>query len=426
MSNLAHKPVIELTADPWVRYHACKAMARGYAEARKTDKNRLSHARSFCVHLIDAYWVALCNQHQTNLHIKSVPASISLSKIAVDAQHLAENTGRLIADFPVEDAGYLIGSIYTVMLPAAMRSDLGAYYTPPPLVERMLDLAEAAGFDFIHGTAIDPACGGGAFLAPVALRMLKKSPNTSPGWMLRRLAARLKGIEIDPFAAWITLTLLEAALMPLLIEAKRRLPVSMILVGDALELKETVKYDLVIGNPPYGRVTLNEPMRSYYARSLYGHANLYGLFTDLALHLVKPKGVIAYLTPTSFLGGKYFKTLRKLLSEHVTPVAFDFVADREGVFDDVLQETMLTAYRNEPVEQEASVSLVVPKGLNTALVESIGSFKMMPTGDPWMLPRAPADAHFLKSITQMPTRLSDLGYTVFNRTISLESSQKPT
>ena len=36
-----------------------------------------------------------------------------------------------------------------------------------------------------------------------------------------------------------------------------------------------------------------------YARSTYGHANLYGLFTDAGLRYAKRRGVVAYVMPTS-------------------------------------------------------------------------------------------------------------------------------
>jgi hypothetical protein len=181
-------------------------MARGYAESRKTEKTRLSHARAFCTAVIASYWETLCKRHKTTMKVRPMP--LPVPTLAIDVQRTANDVGSMIAVFPVEDAGYLIGSIYTVMLPTALRSQLGAYYTPPPLVTRLLDLAEQAGFDFTHGTVINPAWGGGAFLAPVALRMA-----TGQGC-----------IEIDPFAAWMTRVLLEAALMPLCIAAKRRLP----------------------------------------------------------------------------------------------------------------------------------------------------------------------------------------------------------
>lgn len=404
----------DVSQDPLLRYSACKAMARGYAESKKTDKTRLTHARAYCTRVITAYWDALAQAKGSRMKVRAIPTGVTLATLPIDAQGVADDTGRLVASFPVEDAGYLIGSIYTVMLPSDLRSELGAYYTPPPLVSRLLDQAEGAGFDFGMGSAIDPACGGGAFLAPVALRMWNRARESGAAdeWIFRSLVKRLRGIELDPFAAWMSRTLLEAALLPLCIAAKKRLPEEIVISGNALEPRDIGQFDLVIGNPPYGRVTLEPSMRALYARSLYGHANLYGLFTDLALRLAKRGGVISYLTPTSFLGGQYFMALRHLLTSEACPVAFDFVADRDGVFDDVLQETLLTSFKVTTESQPARVSLVVPKGLNAAKVEKIGDVSVQPDGAPWLLPRTPRDANFLAQIHQMPTRLADLGFAV--------------
>lgn len=75
------------------------------------------------------------------------------------------------------------------------------------------------------------------------------------------------------------------------------------------------RFDLVVGNPPCGRVTLSPHLRAKFKRSLFDHANLYGVFTDLALRFARPGGVIGYVTPTSFLAGEYFKALRALLGQ---------------------------------------------------------------------------------------------------------------
>lgn len=395
------------------RYQTCKAMAKGFAGNFKTEQSRLIQARSYCSFVVAAYWEALAKKQKSNIKMRAVPNTVLLGDVSCDAQELAERTGALIARFPSEDAGYLIGSIYTVMLPSAYRSEMGAYYTPPPLVSRLLDLAEKSGVDFSHATVIDPACGGGAFLAPAAIRMLKKDKGSSPEWIFRRISRRLKGIEIDPFAAWMSSVLLESVLMPLCVKAKRRLPEDTIIVGDALHHDKITGYDLVIGNPPYGRVTLDTQMRERYARSLFGHANLYGLFTDLAVRMAKKEsGVVAFLTPTSFLGGQYFTALRTLLTNKTTPIAFDFVSDRDGVFDDVLQETMLTAFRSGEHKVKAQVSSLIPKGLNKAKIEKIGSVEIEKGGATWLLPRFKEDARFLQNLKTMPTRLSELGYSV--------------
>ncbi|RMO67076.1 Eco57I restriction-modification methylase domain-containing protein [Pseudomonas syringae group genomosp. 3] len=406
----ANAPWIDPRIDPIQRYQACKAMARGYAMAEKSVEARLGHAHAFCAAVICSYWDVICERLNTDFSVKQL--TTDLPPLVVDVQHVADETGRLIAEFPVEDAGYLIGSLYTVMLPDVQRSAMGAYYTPPPLVSRLLDMAEQAGFDFATGSAIDPACGGGAILAPLALRMVAHANGADPAWTLRHLDVRLKGTDIDPFAAWMAQVLVEAAILPLCVSARRRLA-DVVTVADSLcPAAEASSFDLVIGNPPYGRVTLNEPMRNFYGRSLFGHANLYGLFTDLALRLAKPSGVIAYLTPTSFLGGQYFKALRRLVTAEATAVGFDFVSDREGVFDNVLQETMLATYVYDIRDVAAEISALIPQGLNAARVEKLGSVKVGTSGEPWLLPRTKEDAAILAAMESMPTRLAGLGYAV--------------
>lgn len=395
------------------KYQTCKAIAKNRANFIKTDKERLTFARSYCSCIVVAYWNALSKKHKSTIRIRPVPETVEFHQLSVEAIELANVTGGLITRFPLEDAGYLIGSIYTVMLPVAYRSEMGAYYTPPPLVSRLLDLSEKAGVDFSKASVIDPACGGGAFLAPVALRMLRKEKGRSPEWIFRRLVKRLKGIEIDPFAAWMSAVLLESVLMKLCIKAKRRLPADIILVGNALKQEDIGLFDLVVGNPPYGKVTLEPEMRSKFARSLFGHANLYGLFTDLATRFAHPDtGIVSFLTPTSFIGGQYFTALRTLLTELMTPVSFDFVADRDGVFDDVLQETMLTVFKAGQHKKLTDISLLIPKGLNKARVEKIGCVSVEKGGKTWLLPRSKEDVSFLNSLKNMSMRLADIGYSV--------------
>jgi hypothetical protein len=399
---------VSLQDDLESSYRAGKSMARGLAEGYYQDPSRARIAKAFCGAMLDVYWKVLCREQGTSLRLKPAPASNA--PLNGSAAALAAELGELLARFPSVQAGYMAGSIYTVMLPDAIRTRVGAYYTPSALVERLLDLAESAGFDFSKDTAIDPACGGGAFLAPVAVRMWKRGKTGSAELVLRRIASRIRGIEIDPFAAWMSQTLLEAALLPLCLKAGMRMP-EVVTVGDALNLDNIGRFGLVIGNPPYGRTTLDVAKREKYKRSLFGHANLYGVFTDLALRLCRPNGLVAYVTPTSFLGGQYFKALRGLLLHEAKPVAIDFVADREGVFDDVLQETLLAAYRRGEHDSLVAVSAITPHAAGRLEVQTIGNFSVKGE-EPWLLPRSRQQARFFRRLRTIPTRLKDLGYRV--------------
>jgi adenine-specific DNA-methyltransferase len=187
----------------------------------------------------------------------------------------------------------------------------------------------------------------------------------------------------------------------------------MLRVCNTLEETPEAEFDLVIGNPPYGRVTLDVAQRAKYARSLYGHANLYGVFTDIALRWSKPNGLIAYLTPTSMLGGHYFAALRGLLAKEAPPIGIDFVEARKDVFEDVLQETFLALYRRGGEVQPIQVHyLQVANETEAKLVRNgvVG----LPTDPklPWLAPRDPRHSALIAHVASMPSRLADWGYEI--------------
>jgi adenine-specific DNA-methyltransferase len=344
-----------------------------------------------------------------------VPAvAVALTYTLEDsAAELARKLGMSAAELPLEHACFQLSACYTAMLPQAVRSNWGAYYTPPALTDRLLGLATEAGIDWRTARTLDPACGGGAFLLPVALKMRGALGDLDADQLLGHFASHLQGFEIDPFAAWLTQAWLEIAFSAELRSTGRQFP-RVVKVGDSLEQDVTGEtFDLVVGNPPYGRVKLPPRLREKYRRSLYGHANLYGLFTDLALRWAKPDGVIAYVTPTSFFAGEYFKALRGLLAREARPLAVDFIDARKGVFEDVLQEAMLATYRKGATVPATAVHYLAMSTAGEARVSAAGSFAIPTPGTaPWLAPRHADQQPLIAKLARMPTRLADWGYKV--------------
>ncbi len=116
-------------------------------------------------------------------------------------------------------------------------------------------------------------------------------------------------------------------------------------IADALEQEPDRKlFDLVIGNPPYGRMSLTPDQRSCFARSLYGHANLYGVFTDI-----------------------------------------DFIEARRGVFEDVLQEALLATYRRGGKVNSTAVHYLAVTSKSSAQISHAGRFTVPDKPDgPWL------------------------------------------
>lgn len=398
--------------DPTRTLEDGKTMARALA-ALLQESPRLSLARSFCASVIRACWIEAQRKYRQAWPLPDTIFQVPAGGLDEPAASLAGTMGHAAARLDPITAGYLIGVTYTAMLPDETRSRMGVYYTPPGLARRLLDMASAAGADWRSCRVIDPACGGGAFLAPIASRIVSESRCLNARQIVRAIGARVRGLEIDPFAAWASQVFLELTLMHACREAAERLPVVVGICNSLLT--ETVEggFDVVIGNPPYGRVTLSPEVRERYRRGLYGHANLYGLFTDLAIRLSRPGGVIAYVTPTSFLAGEYFKALRALLADQAPPSNIDFVSLREGVFDDVLQETLLATYQRGKKPASCSVHFITPVDCDSIETEPAGRFGLPSrSGDPWLIPRTVEQGQLIPALQDMTHRLRDYGYEV--------------
>lgn len=376
------------------------------------ERRRQSAAWSFIVEALSNYAAAHGEIMGKKLSVS--PLSLALTyDLNMSDRDLACILGRAAACLPVDEASYQISATYTALLPQSLRSALGIYYTPPAITDRLLDMVEEAGIDWKTAIVLDPACGGGAFLLPIALRIRSALKRSRPKQVLAAMGRQLRGFEIDPFAAWMTQAWLEIAFAETAKAADQLFP-TVVTVCDSLDQVDTKeRYDLVIGNPPYGRVSLSSEQRTHYRRSLYGHANLYGVFTDLALRLTSSGGSIAYVTPTSFLAGEYFKALRALLAREAPPLAIDFISARRGVFEDVLQETSLATYRRNGRRRTVKVHYVTVSSETKAKVGHAGNFKLPRCGEaPWIVPRQPEHNELTDCLSFMRTRLANWGYAV--------------
>lgn len=386
--------------------------ARTVAASIRTE-DRLSFARSFVFDVMSAHWRKLQSGKRHSRSLFRLPPSVEIAPLPEATRELARTIGSGASALDTMQANYLIAGLYTVAMPDNLRTKLGAYYTPPELCERLLDMATEAGVDWYSARVLDPACGGGAFLSAVARRMMDSMAGCDAKTVLKNITGRLRGLELDPFAAWMSQVFFELTLDGPCREVKMQLP-PIVRVCDALaQLPEDHGFDLVVGNPPYGRVTLPKELRQVYRRSLYGHVNLYGLFTDLALRFAGSGGIIAYVTPTSFLAGMYFKSLRGLLGREAPPVSMGFVEARKGVFADVLQETLLATYRRGGRPCTAHVHFISLSPDGSVKTTTAGSFRLPQRPDqPWLIPRTPRQRQLIRRVEGLSHRLADYGYTV--------------
>lgn len=306
-----------------------------------------------------------------------------------------------------------LGAAYVNALSPHVRARHGRHYTPESLAEELWLMARRAvgmrrGASVrLPGLVRDPACGAGALLLAPLREHLAASRTVDPHVVLAGLPLAVEGIDADPAAAWLASVILAAEAMPFLaaIPERRRRPLPLLAVaGDGLSPRRTPA-TVVIMNPPYGRVRLSEGDRQRFASTVYGHANLYGMFMAAALDDLASDGVLAALVPTSFASGLYFRNLRAELGRVAPMREIAFVENRTGSFDGVLQETCLAAFSRTTVRKTSVFSV---NGVRSGVANVPTPRKQTP----WLIPRSANNAVVAAAALKLPTTLGRSGWRV--------------
>jgi adenine-specific DNA-methyltransferase len=114
-------------------------------------------------------------------------------------------------------------------------------------------------------------------------------------------------------------------------------------------------FDYVVANPPYGKFPtrqMSDQQRQRFAPTLYGHPNLYGLFLQLGVELLAENGRLVFINPRSFVGGLYFRNLRRYLTQHLDILGFDTFDKRTGLFSGVLQDVVILSGRRSRAQSQ--------------------------------------------------------------------------
>jgi adenine-specific DNA-methyltransferase len=296
-----------------------------------------------------------------------------------------------------ENASFWLSSAYAHLVTPKTREKRAMFFTPPILGHRMLEDLDAAGLAWKTAKVIDLACGGAAFLAPVARRVADAlSPRRDGEHVLRHVEAQLTGIEIDPFLARLSQYFIGVALYRW-VESAGRAPRIDITVGNALSNASSTlgKFDAVICNPPYRKLSRREVEALPKAlRDLcYMQPNLYGVFMALSVSLLNEQGIAGLLTPTSFLSGQSFLRLRKELAIARHASQIDIVEEKVGIFLGVEQGTAISVFVPKSAPK-ATTSVYV--GTATAWRHT-GAVALDKSGKPWILPRSHSDLPLLKA-----------------------------
>lgn len=101
---------------------------------------------------------------------------------------------------------------------------------------------------------------------------------------------------------------------------------------------------VVISNPPYFKLTKDDPRAVAHSYAVHGQPNIYGLFMAACARLVAGGGKWCFITPRSWMNGSYFAAVRRAVFRHVRPDSLHAFENRKDHFEEdaILQEAVIT------------------------------------------------------------------------------------
>jgi len=261
------------------------------------------------------------------------------------------------------DLGFPSEPTFELTAKKQRRKEQGIYYTPRFVTDYIVKetvgrfLKERSHNEILNIKILDPACGSGSFLirAYDALLHYNAEDRGKPVSQLDQwerlpiLTGNIFGVDLDMQAVEIArLNLLLRSLarretLPSLADNIRQ--GNSLISGTEDEMKRYFGknwqekkpfnwkqefsgimskggFDVVIGNPPYVRIqSLPRDEADYYREhyhSAFGSFDIYVLFLEQAIKLLKPGGRLGFITSGKFLKADYGKKIQQILHKECT------------------------------------------------------------------------------------------------------------
>jgi adenine-specific DNA-methyltransferase len=124
-------------------------------------------------------------------------------------------------------------------------------------------------------------------------------------------------------------------------------------------------FDFIISNPPYFKISKDDPRARAASKIVYGQPNIYSLFMALSARLLKSNGELIFITPRSYASGPYFRSFREFFFSEVNPLQFHLFNSRTEAFDRdaILQENLIIhAKKLNKCEHNTNVTISYSNG----------------------------------------------------------------
>ena len=123
-------------------------------------------------------------------------------------------------------------------------------------------------------------------------------------------------------------------------------------------------FDIVIGNPPYVVLTAKADHVGFYKKEYFvaksGKINLFKLFFERGLSVLKEDGALSYITPNTYLSSKDGVNTRILLLENTIKEIIEYT-EKDQVFENVAQAVATIVLQKTRTDGSNTVSIKTAK-----------------------------------------------------------------
>lgn len=247
-----------------------------------------------------------------------------------------------------------LGFVYISLQDIGQRKSSGAYYTPEKVVNELIDRLYENDANLKAKTICDPCCGTGNFLLSLGVKGIDYS--------------NLYGQDIDPisvFLSRINIALMAPEMSALDIRSR-------IIVGNTYFETFTQKFDVIVGNPPWGSDFSEEDAlrcRRFFKTAVGKNIESYDLVVEKALSMLDHKGVLAFVLPEAILSVAAHDTVRRLI---IDSCSFRFISYLGNVFSGVQCPSIILGIT--PDDKKTVVGCKVSTGNDTFVISKPRTF----------------------------------------------------
>lgn len=238
---------------------------------------------------------------------------------------------------------------YLKQMPKAQRKKYGQFFTSKETAVFMSELFDVPGKKS-EISILDPGAGSGILSIALIERLQKFSEIKT---------IHLVCYETDPNVIELLKKNLEWVRKQSIVNVEYQIVSQNYILSQTFEYNEMLgaapnppKFDMVIGNPPYMKISKEAPEAKAMSDICYGAPNLYFLFASMGLFNLKLLGELVYIIPRSWTSGAYFRKFRRKFLTTGSLEHIHLFVSRDKVFEkeSVLQETIIIKIRKTDIK----------------------------------------------------------------------------